>query len=112
MHRLVTVGYVTVVAAAGWAVNHASEARSDQKLRALENTCDRTGNPGRALDRLASSGGVRVLRVRLQPILDCHRTYVDGDGRPVPLRLLEQARYVEAIGRGVIPVVRDGVVTE
>jgi hypothetical protein len=72
-HRLVTVGYVGVILAGAWALDHASTQRSQQKLQALENACLAFGNPGRALDRLASTGYVRMRRQDLQPIVDCHR---------------------------------------
>lgn len=112
MHRLVTVGYIGVVAAAGWAVNHASEQRSEQKLRTLENVCTDVGNPGRAVDQLAATTGrVRLLRRQFQPIVDCHRTYFENDGRPVPLRLNQQTLYVYWVAQGVRPVIHaDGTV--
>lgn len=110
-HRLVTVGYVAAVAAGGWAVNYASEQRSEQKLQALERACLTQGNPSRALDRLDSVGHVRVLRLKFQPIVDCHRTYFETGGKPVPLRLNQQVLYVEYIRRGIRPVIRaDGAV--
>src|SRR5689334_9590136 len=95
--RLITAGYIAAVLAGGWAVNHASEERSEQKLRALENACLSVGNPGRAIDQLDATGHVRVLRREFQPIVDCHRTYFDNEGEAVPLRMNQQVIYAEWI---------------
>jgi hypothetical protein len=110
-HRLVTVGYLGVVLGGAFALNHASEQRSEQKLRTLERACLRQGNPGRALDRLVATGYVRVLQQDLQPIVDCHATYFERDGQPVPLTANQQTLYVELVRRGIVPVIRaDGTV--
>lgn len=110
-HRLVTAGYVGLVLASGWAVNHASEQRSVAKLRSSETTCLEIGNPSRALDRLSADGYLRVLRQDFQPIIDCHATYFERAGRPVPLTANEQAAYVRWISQGIRPRIRaDGTV--
>ena len=110
-HRLIVAGYVSVVLAGGWAVNHASEARSTEKLRLLEAACLGVGNPTRALDRLNAPVDERLLREKFQPIVDCHATYFANEGEPVPLDANEETRYVELIRRGIRPVIRaDGTV--
>lgn len=111
-HRLVTVGYVGVILAGGWALNHASTQRSEQKLRSSENACLAIGNPARALGMLEARGEYRGLHERFEPILNCHATYFTNSGRPVPLRLNQQRLYVEWVRRGSRPVIRaDGTVT-
>jgi hypothetical protein len=110
-HRLITVGYIAVVIGGAAALNHASQQRSEQKLRSSENSCIDVGNPGRALDRLDASGLKLERREQFQPIVDCHRTYFDNRGVPVPLDFNQQRLYVEWIRRGIRPVIRaDGSV--
>lgn len=110
-HRLVVAGYVGLVLAGAWALNHASEQRSLARLRSSETTCLEIGNPGRALDRLSADGHLGVLRQDFQPIVDCHATYFEQGGRPVPLTANQQAAYVRWISQGIRPVIRaDGTV--
>jgi hypothetical protein len=104
-HRFLTAGYVAVIAAAGFAVNHASQARSEQKLRLLVNTCERVANPSRALARIAASPGTERLYVHFEPIVNCRETYFSNSGIPVPARPQVQASYVSLIKRGVLPIV-------
>jgi hypothetical protein len=112
-HRLVTAAYIAViVVGAGVANNYASSARSSEKMRSSESSCNDIGNPGRALDRLDAVDGHELeLREQFQPIVDCHRTYFDNRGVPVPLDFDQQRLYVEWIRRGIRPVIRaDGSV--
>lgn len=110
-HRLITAGYVAVVLGGAWALNHASEQRSVEKLRALENACNDVSNPGLALDRIEARGRILQLREQFQPIIDCHRTFFENTGAPVPLDFDQQMLYVEYVRRGTRPVVRaDGTV--
>jgi hypothetical protein len=85
---------------------------SDEKLRSSVNACESQGNVTRALDRLEAKGDILQRRERFQPIVDCHATYYEAEGEPVPLAFREQLRYIEFIRRGVLPVIRgDGTVT-
>jgi hypothetical protein len=109
--RLVTAGYIAVVIGGAVALNHASEERSQAKLRSSENACQQQGNPSRALDRVGARGHELQLREQFQPIVDCHATYFDNAGDPVPLDFDQQLIYVEYVRRGIRPVVRaDGTV--
>jgi hypothetical protein len=112
-HRLIGAAYVAVIVGGGWAANnYSSEQRSEEKLRSSETSCLQVGNPGRALDRLEADGNILQRRERFQPIVDCHRTYFDNEGEPVPLAFKQQLRYIEFIRRGVLPVIRpDGTVS-
>lgn len=105
-HRLVVVAYVGAVAATYVALNHASEQRSEQKLRSSVTSCEKIGNPARALDRLDVGERVRELRERFQPILNCHATYMENEGSPVPLSPEQQRAYVNFMRRGVRPAMR------
>lgn len=100
-HRA-TLAYLAVIAACGWAVNHASAQRSAQKLRELEAACRTVGNPGRALHQLEARD--RVIARRWAPILDCHRTYVLNGGHPFALSDTAQDDYLRILTTGRLPL--------
>lgn len=111
-HRLITVGYVGAILGGAWLLNHASEQRSQAKLRSSVNGCLAIGNPARALDHIDARGRSLALHEQLEPILDCSWTYMHNNGNPVPLSLKSQRLYVRYVRGGLVPRIRpDGSVT-
>lgn len=107
MQVLIAVAMLVLFKQFSAEVDSRSKARSEQKLVELERQCDRT-NLQRGWDQLraeeVSPQRERQAR-RLFPILDCHETVFEHDGRQVPLPESEWARYVRIERAGRVPVV-------
>ena len=50
------------------------------------------------------------IAAQVLPIRNCEATYLENDGLPIPLSKAQQDKYIDIIGRGLIPDLDGGVV--